>query len=366
MKWSKNGFFILLAVISLVSTGWGEEPQEKTWKVQAGWVHQWGRGMKVSGPAPSLYKDTLGNGQETPAGWNYADGYVLPDEQSGISPGGDPNNPNSTHNWHYANPGQYNSENQTLTFKRGLDGDPTVSGSTSDDSFYNEGVEVKVSRWLHTWEEWDLDLDLILGLAWFPDARPMTTSRTTELNTTSDTYKDYFGSRGWQPSLDQYGTGYLGQFQTLPGDSDNPLIPLDPYSTSPGSIRDTVKVKGNFWHLRGEVGPMFTKPLTQCLSAYVAPQFALEFVDAEVRRTETVTENGVQTNSKSNHKSNTEFIPGFLLTAGIDYLITENWYVGGSFGWEWLSRDVKVKVGPDTATFGLEGGEFSLYLGRKF
>ncbi len=389
-----------LVVVSAVATGRSEEPREQRWRLQAGWVHQWGQSMEVRGPAPSLYNSLIPRGGSKwfgqlppgamtgpedglPVVWNFDDGYVFPDEESGVRPGGDPGAPLSTHYWHYQNAGQYDSVADTLTFHRDLglrsSGSPGVRGD-NDDTFQSDGVEIKASRWLHTWEEWDVDLDLVVGVAFFPDTQTMRNERMTEQNmvreTETYTYSDYFGSPAggnWQPGLDHW-YPYYGRFRTNddpPG--DNPIIPLD-YEVSsertPGVIRDTAQIEGRLWRLRGEVGPTFTKPLTRRVSVYVAPQLALEFVDACVHRSETVTftENGQTSRlgSRSDHNDKTTVVPGFLLTAGTDCLVSENWYVGGSLGWEWLSRDVTVSVGPDRVRFDLDGYELNLYLGRKF
>lgn len=389
---------ISLMVVSAVTTGRSdEEPREQRWRLQAGWVHQWGRGMDVRGPAPSLYRELMplsgsGGGRQwpssgpqdgLPAVWNYDDGYVFPDEESGVRPGGDPNAPLSTHYWHYQNSGQYNADADTLTFHRDLglqaSGSPSMTGD-NDDTFRSDGLEIKASRWLHTWEEWGVDLDLVLGVAFFPDTESLRNERATEQGTVREsetyTYSDWFGTQSggnWQPGLDRW-YPYYGRYRTNddpPG--DNPLIPLDYILGSertPGVIRDSAQIKGHVWRLRGEVGPTFTKPLSSRLSVYAAPQLALEFVDVCVRRTETVTlsDNGrtSRIGSRSNHEDEVTVVPGFLLTAGADYLVSDNWYIGGSLGWEWLSRDVKVNVGPDRVLFDLDGYEFNLYLGRKF
>jgi hypothetical protein len=60
------------------------------------------------------------------------------------------------------------------------------------------------------------------------------------------------------------------------------------------------------------------------------------------------------------------FIPGFLLTGGLDYLLSEHWYAGASVGWEWLARDPSIRIGPNKIRYHLDGGEFSLYVGRYF
>jgi outer membrane protein W len=58
--------------------------------------------------------------------------------------------------------------------------------------------------------------------------------------------------------------------------------------------------------------------------------------------------------------------PGVLLTAGVDYRISENWYAGASLGYEWLFDDPSVRVGGYRVDYDLNGGEFSLYVGRHF
>jgi hypothetical protein len=49
----------LLAVLSVAATVRTGSSGESGWRVQAGYVHQWGRGMSVSGPAPSISASDL-------------------------------------------------------------------------------------------------------------------------------------------------------------------------------------------------------------------------------------------------------------------------------------------------------------------
>lgn len=402
------GLAVMLAFLSIAPVMAAgpddEEPREKRWRVQAGWVHEWGRHMDVRGPAPALYKDLvpesgsrwkgapppeamMGPESGLPTVWNYDDGYVFPDEQSDVDPGTEVNR--KTHYWHYQNPGQYDRTTDparpTVTFHRDLghhyDGAPRYStGPGLDDELPSDGIEFKVMRWLKTWKKYNTDMDLVLGVAWFPSTDPLRHSRATQQNivhrVTSYQYLDYFGSAeggSWQPGLD-YWYPFYGQYRTNddpPG--DNPIIPLD-YVASPehsgGIITDTVSIEAEIWRLRGAIGPTFTKPITRKLTGYFAPQFALEYVDVEVDRTETVTVNQNGSISKvggsSQDEHETEFVPGVLLTAGANYMVRTNWFVGASLGWEWMSKDVEVKVGPDTVSFDLDGGEFNLTVSRKF
>jgi hypothetical protein len=390
----RNHFCLIvlaLAVFATATAGRGEEPREKGWRVQAGWVHQWGRGMSVRSGTPSF--GGLSNGSGAPpltypdnsAYTNrvFDDGYVLLDPWTT-----DPLVPaeryGTTWNWGYQNSSQYDNttdpNNPTLTFHRRTaavidDSSPiSATGGTSDDLSSN-GIELKVNRWLHTWEERDIDLDLVLGLAWFKTEKAAV-NRTYAQGGYSGletyTYLDYFGTPtggSWPWPFtppDTYSGNYTG-----PG----PLLPERPISSlmsDPGTFNDTVSINGRLRRLRGEAGLAFTKPLTSRLSAYIEPQFVLEFVDVKVRRSEdvTFTDNGSgateQVGSSASEKKKIQFVPGFMLTAGADYRFTENWYVGASLGWEWLSRDVKVNAGSDQVVFDLEGGEFSLYLGRHF
>jgi hypothetical protein len=405
----KTSYTILTAaaVWVTVAIGQGEEaieaPRKDVWRVRAGWVHQWGRDMEVRGSAPSYYRSLLprsGNprwagkpppgemsgpwvGRPGESDWNFDDGYVFPDEESGERPGGDPANPYSTHYWHYTSADQYDAENHTLTFHRDMgmrtDGAPRSALGGIDENLPRNGINVSASRWLHTWEERNVDLDLLVGLTWFPKTKTLRNTRSTDQNVVREnlayTYFDFFGDRGWQPELGSYGYGaggYWGEYSTLPGDTDNPILPLEYDVSDPtrGLVRDTARINGKIWRLRGEAGPTFTRPLTERLSLYLAPQFVLEYVKARVYRTETVTlyEEGQSSllGSRSHKNKTTRFVPGVLLSAGATYLISEHWHVGASVGYEWLSRDVSLSVGPDTVNFDLKGGECSLFLSRQF
>ena len=73
---------VALLMLSFIAVARGDEPRTNKWQMQVGWVHQWGRGMTVSGPAPvisvsDLSALPLGGLTLRPAGGaNITGGYI--------------------------------------------------------------------------------------------------------------------------------------------------------------------------------------------------------------------------------------------------------------------------------------------------
>ncbi len=404
---------IILAIfgLSVAVRGYGEEQRANAgrdkgsrtnnlWQVQVGWAHQWNRGMSVHGPAPMpsaggrralsaapglTYPD---NNARIPREFN--DGYVRPDlwtEDTGLPA----ERQGMTWNWGVQNASQYNYDggvHPTLSYhiSRGEYVGPaynTGRGGKSDDDFPSDGIEIKAKRLLHAWmrgngtasnrnDKVALETSLVVGLAWFPSTKQRSRRSTgQEVFGLSETYTylDYYGTAegGSWPAID---VPYSGTYGTVGGSDAGPLIPVTPESAALasvylGSLNNSVEIESKLWRLRGEVGLEFTKPLTERLSVYVAPQFVLEFVDMSVERDERGSGGGMGT-SRSDSKHKMAVHPGVLLTAGTDYRLSENWYAGASVGYEWLFEDPSVNVGPDRVEYDLNGGEFSLYIGRSF
>jgi hypothetical protein len=356
--------------------------------------------MSVKGPAPSVplggrralsgapgltYPD---NNAQIPR--DFTDGYVHPDMWTGDS-GVPEDRQGMTWNWGAGNPSQYNydgGDHPTLTFHidqgEYAGGSYRVSGGKSDDDMPTEGIEVRFSHLLHSWTSGEgtsnnpnpkvnLDMSLVFGLAFFPEAKQShyrSAGRDVFHVTESYTYQDYYGSAegGSYPPLS---LPYSGSYGTIGGSDAGPLIPVTPESselstTQVGSYRNNVELDCKIWRLRGAAGLEFAKPLTERLDVYVAPQLVVEFIDMSAERTETVSYNGMKQSSTSDSKSKMTVVPGVLITAGADYRFSKNWYAGASVGWEWLVEDPSMRVGPDKVQYDLNGGEFSLYVGRSF
>ena len=68
----------------------------------------------------------------------------------------------------------------------------------------------------------------------------------------------------------------------------------------------------------------------------------------------------------SDHGSDDDLIPGTLAELSIEYLLTEQWFVGTSARWDQPFTDVDVQVGPNEVTANLEGVSGSVFAGFSF
>ncbi len=390
---------------------------DSKWRAQIGWVHQWDRGMTVSGPdrtlsvteidgrslrsgTPSLtYPDNHATGGRT-----FDNGYVLPDYWTGdatLLDGTNPERYGTTWNWGVDEAGQYDYDggnHPTLTFRIDnseavTEGDATMTGSRGkqESDMPVDGIELKLNRLLHEWvKENDrpgpepsdkvLNMDLILRLALF-SMKEQTFQRSSAgqpVHAVSEvyTYNDYYGGSGAVggpfPPLD---VPYSGSYGTAT--AAGPLVPVTPASSRRisqlmGTIRNNMAIRSELWRLRGAAGLEFVKPFTRRLSLFVSPQLVLEVVNMDVERTESITytrSDSGQTSTvaaRADRESKTTVVPGLLLSTGVDYRFAGNWFLSAGLGWEWLTEDPSVRVGPNRVRFDLEGGEFNLALGRMF
>jgi hypothetical protein len=407
---SKTTSIVAIMALSSALAGYGEEasPREERdtssssnkWKVQVGWVHQFGRGMSVRGPKPM--PSTGGR-----LSLNIAPGLTYPDNSAVIDREfdngfvrqdlwtGDPSVPAERQGmtWYWsASASQYNYDSgnhPTLTFSRDQgeyvgNAYTTQRGGTSDDDMPTDGIEVIAKRLLHSWttgggtsnepnERVWLDMNLVVGLAWFPSAQQRhTRAMGQDVYSLSEnyTYLDYYGTQAggnWGPLP----LPYTGTYGTVGGNDAGPLIPVTPESAEllsayQGTYTKSVNIKSKLWRLRGAMGLDFSFPLTERLSVYVAPQAVLEFVDMSVDRTETDSVPGGGESSRADHEHKMAVYPGVLLTAGANYQLTTHWYLGASAGYEWLFVDPSLHVGPDKITYDLSGGELSAFIGYSF
>jgi len=415
-------FTIACAALTAVTAAVAQDPspaadgqvqegrRDSQWRAQVGWVHQWNRKMTVSSTDASMSVSELGgrrllpsmpaltypdNGAFIPR--TFDDGYVHPDYWTGdrtLLEGPNPERFGTTWNWGAYRPSQYNYDggrHPTLTFNidRGdavLEGTAIVTGSsaTREDGLPVDGIELKLSRLLHAWvkngddaglnkEDTALNMDMVFRLAWFPkDEQRFQRSDSQRVLAVSETYTyyDYYGAS--HPPLT---IPYSGTYGTAT--DAGPLVPVTPESVRQisrfmGTVNDSIAIRSEVWRLRGAAGLEFVAPLTKRLRLFVSPQVVLEVVRMDVVRTENITftsgESGPTTvvAERADRESRTQVVPGFLLSAGADYDFTENWFLSAGFGYEWLTENPSVRVGPSRVRFDLEGGEFNLSVGRWF
>lgn len=377
-------------------------PAPDAWRVQAGWVRQWGRGMTLRNVAPSFgigaplprtgapgmtYPDNQAIRPRT-----FDDGYVRPDfwtNDRGLLSGPNPERYALTWNWGAENASQYDYDggrHPTLEFHidRGTYSDPVsaVTGpDRSDEDLPSDGMEVRASRLLRSWrgDAGTLDLNITLGMACFNDAEEsldQSMERRVHRSRETYTYLDFYGVRtapgGPWPPLD---VPYAGNYGS--DSSAGPLIPVRPESSRRtsslvGTYRDSVELVGELSRMRAAMGPDFALPVTERLRLTLAPQLALEFVEMSISRHETVTFTDTRTGATRavglgvNHEYENQIVPGLLLTAGADLRLVGPWFAGATLGWEWLVDDPSVPMGENRVRFDLDGGECSLFLGRTF
>lgn len=382
----------------------GEPPNsDRTgWQVQVGWAHQWSRGFSVKGSALGISangRQVLPDALDLVYSDNHAliprdfdDGYVRPDLWTGDL-GVPAERQGMTWNWGAESAAQYQyngGDNPTLSYHidRGEYVGETYSDRrvASDDDIPSTGIEVKAKRLLLSWAKdggssnnvplaASLDLNLVVGLAWFPRGSSKTYQRAVDRDvyrvSEMYTYLDYYGTEvgGSWPALD---VPYSGEYGSVGGSSAGPLIPEAPRSatqtaTKVGTLRNSVEIESEIWRLRGEVGVELAMPITSRLSVYIDPQFVLELVDMSVERKQTYSysRSGQSASiAQDNHKVGV--YPGLLLTTGADYRLSRNWYAGASLGYEWMVDSPSVHVGSDRVDYDLDGGEVSLYIGRRY
>lgn len=370
-----QGWFGLVAVLAVVTAH-----ADGDWQFAVGGVSQWGMKMNTHGPSPTIPHNysippgvlppadgSAGVGLTDPNGQTYVDGYVRRDWYMD-APGASGSDLSMTWNWHYNNANQYNSVDHTLAFHRQTDESATSSG---DEEFSGTGVEFSAKR--HLLSCCGLDVGVDLDMDWFPDLKAAQTRSQASRFTT------YYYSDNWTV-VNGLPTGYQGpdynyNNPSTPSDSGNQNTP--PITYAPIRVTDTleqtiVATKADLNRIRAGFGPTLSVPLTSRLRVFATPQFTVNMVYAEVKRSQTTTSTDegshVTTTVSSSEVSQTKtaVLGGVLLSAGLEYGLSDNWTVGASIGHEWVPGNLHVTAGPDVTDLKLGGGEAKCYLGYKF
>jgi hypothetical protein len=326
----------------------------------------------------------------------FDDGYVNMDAGTG--------NPNSidptvTWYWGYENGNQYNAGADTLAFHR--DTVETGSGrivslttlrdepANFDDTFSGWGAELVVGYPITT--KGKIKIDICGGLAgiWGADAsmggstfaEQVQDDRYDVSDHITDTYS-YDTTGVTIPAAPHQGT-YDGPFDNPPV-IPSPTIPNRPSSATRNTDRDTSRTSSTTWSAQNHInidadtdlyelwlGPRIGLAAGERFSLYVTPKVSMNYVDVSVDRSETFVATSADgssatLNSWSDSGSESKFIFGTGVTAGADVDIGKGLFVGIWGGYEWVSDEVDVKVGPNTVSVDASGYTAGAEAGYRF
>ena len=106
-------------------------------------------------------------------------------------------------------------------------------------------------------------------------------------------------------------------------------------------------------------------------SLSLTPAMTLNLVDMDVSRSEvfiaTYSDGSTQTlNSWKDTDSETKVLLGASFTAGVDLDLFSGWFAGAFGGYDWVSDDVDISIGPNTVSMDTSGFSLGMEVGKQF
>lgn len=115
-----------------------------------------------------------------------------------------------------------------------------------------------------------------------------------------------------------------------------------------------------------QAGPRWLWSPESSVSLYLQPAVTLNLIETTAHRTETFRGvNGRRIASWNDHADEQSWRWGGGLHAGAHFALSDNWYLNGSGGYEWV-HSADVKVGPDRVRVDISGYQLELAIGRSF
>ena len=200
-------------------------------------------------------------------------------------------------------------------------------------------------------------------------------------DTITDTYT-YDTTGVTVPAAPHEGT-YDGPFDTPPV-IPSPTIPNRPSSVDRDTDRSTRRTSSTTWSARNHInmevdtdlyelwlGPRLALQANDRLALHVTPKVSATYVDASVDRTETFVAtyadgSSATLNSWSDSGSESKFVFGAGVAAGADLEFENGMFAGIWGGYEWVSEDVDVQVGPNTVAVDASGYTAGAVIGYRF
>ena len=115
-----------------------------------------------------------------------------------------------------------------------------------------------------------------------------------------------------------------------------------------------------------QFGPRWMWHPESTVSLYLQPAATLNLIDTSAHRTETFrTDSGRVIATWHDHADDQSWRWGAGIQFGAQVDLSENWYLNGSGGYEWV-RATDLNVGPDRVRIDISGYQVELALGRRF
>lgn len=309
----------------------------------------------------------------------YDNGYVKLDPGTGNAT--PPNDPNSTWNWGFNQPGQYNAAAQALTFqKQGPAGYTSLANGSiggRDDDLLGGGLQLRGGVGLIKSAKWSLDIALGFQGIWGASSRITATPYREGVRqiTVTDTYDTSGIGAANFPAGGFHGT-YLGPFDNPPV-IPSPTLPNLPQSrsTTESALLSTSQADVSFQVspdlYQFSLGPQLGCEVSSSVKLSLRPTVSLNLVDAEVSRSEVFTQTPAGGGSAvighwSNHASSLDARFGLGVTGGVDLDLGAGFYAGLFGGYEWVPEKVNLSVGPGTVSFNGSGYVAGAVVGKRF
>ena len=307
----------------------------------------------------------------------YDNGYVKQDPGTGNAESLDPN---TTWNWGFNNPAQYNAGAQTLAFqKQGALGYTTLANTPANmhDDVLGAGLQVLLGFPLSKSGKWSVDLAFGFQAVWGIDENFSTSTYREDVRriTVTDTYDVSGIPSGSFPATGFHGT-YLGPFDTPPV-VPSPVIPNIPQSrASSTSAAVSTSYNGiNFDVDQGlfqlSAGPQVGYAASQQLKFSFRPSIAFNMIDVSVHRTEVFVQNpagggSVVVDRWSDQGGQHKVSFGMGAVGGADLDLGKGFFAGVFAGYDWVFEKARVSVGPNTLSLNAGGFVAGAMFGKRF
>ena len=340
------------------------------WWIMGGPALRGGMNVKVSG---SSYAQELGLNSDAGVGIGapnvygdrtYDDGYVRGDSSLG---GGI--DPNTTWNWGYKNPGQYDAGAGILSFQKS--GIPRYSnldngGSLREDEMLGGGFQIMLGMPLKATDRWTVDLALGFQGVW--------ASANLHENAGYVDIRDSYNVVGITPFP---GAGHAGAFNgpfdpaATPPYTTIPNLPAsrtaNPSSPALAGAQSGMDFEVNQGFYQLNLGPQVAYKICKKLKFNVRPTISMDILDVNVNRSEKfMMGDGAGERTWRNSADKCDVLLGLGINGGIDWDLGKGWFIGVNGGYDWVMDKMNVQVGPNNVAFDASGWTVVAMFGRTF